>query len=70
MTLQKKRILWLAPLVVVAALLWFLLHRIQFRWAVVAEQLRQADWLLIVAGLATAGSGSCGTRKSCRSSRW
>jgi uncharacterized protein (TIRG00374 family) len=57
MTLQKKRILWLAALVVVAALLWFLLHRIQFRWAVVAEQLRQADWLLIVAGLACIYAG-------------
>lgn len=49
---RNKRMLWLIALVLVAALFWYVFHRVHFNWTVFVQQLRLADWRLIVAGLA------------------
>jgi glycosyltransferase 2 family protein len=49
---RNKRILWLAALVLVAALFWYVFHHVHFNWAVFVAQLRLADWRLMVLGLA------------------
>jgi uncharacterized membrane protein YbhN (UPF0104 family) len=49
---RNKRILWLVALVLLAALFWFGRHRIHFNWTVFVQQIRLADWRLILLGLA------------------
>jgi len=57
MSPRTRRILWLAALVLLAALFWYILHHIHFKWAVVGRQLRLADWRLILLGLACIYAG-------------
>ncbi len=52
MSPRTRRILWLAALILLAALFWYVFHHIHFDWAVVGRQLRLADWRLILLGLA------------------
>lgn len=49
---RSKRILWLVALLLLAALVWFGRHHIHFDWKVFVEQVRLADWRLILFGLA------------------
>ena len=48
---RNKRIVLLAAIVAIVALVWFGRHRIHFNWSVFAEQLRLADWRRIVFAL-------------------
>ncbi|HEX4067590.1 MAG TPA: lysylphosphatidylglycerol synthase transmembrane domain-containing protein [Acidobacteriaceae bacterium] len=50
--MNKKRMLWLGALVVLAALFWYVFHHVHFDWAVFVAQLRLADWRLMLLGLA------------------
>ncbi len=49
---RNKRILWLIALIIVAALFWYVFHHVHFQWAVFVEQIRLADWRLMLLGLA------------------